>query len=318
MQLTLVFIAAVLGLIYGANTNGFIFSSNICLFAGLTLIMPTLFNVKLKDIKLIFQYKTVIIKSLVANYILLPVIALIIGLLTHNYGIAAGLFLLSVLSGGGMVMYWIKKSEADTSIGFILLFINLVFVSLSLLMLHIFGMYTAEYFDESYTDEANLENFARAVITLLIIIPFVVSRVVIYIEPLKNFIDEKRRYISNISLFIILFYLFGLQKSQLIFELYDFEPELIPISIIAVIVFYFASYLIAKLIYNLESPQERAVFWYSVTRYITLALVLSTFSIYTFGISIILPIMFAYIVQIPFAIFIDAKVVPKGMKKSSD
>lgn len=312
MQIILILFGAVLGLIYGKFTDGFIFNSNICLFAGLTLIMPTLFNVKLQDIKLVFQYKTVILKSLLTNFLLLPLMALIIGLLTQNYGVAAGLFLLGVLSGGGMVMNWIKKSGADTSIGFILLFINLIFVSLSLLMLHLFGTYTATYFEESYySDERNLENFARAVITLLIIIPFVASRVVIYIEPLKNFINEKRKYISNISLFIILFYLFGLQKSQMIFELYDFEPELIPISIIAVIAFYFSSYIVAKFIYDLESDQERAAFWYSVTRYITLALVLSTFSINTFGISIILPIMFAYIVQIPFAMLIDKKVMGK-------
>jgi ACR3 family arsenite efflux pump ArsB len=315
MQIVFILLGAVLGLIYGANTDGFIFSSDICLFAGLTLIMPTLFNVKMQDIKLVFQYRIVILKSLIANFILLPMIALIIGLLTHNYGLAAGVFLLSVLSGGGMVMNWIKKSGADTSIGFILLFINLIFISLSLLMMHIFGIYTAEYFGESYSDERNLENVARAVITLLIIVPFLASRVVLYIEPLKNFINEKRIYISNISLFIILFYLFGLQKSQLIFELYDFEPELIPIAIIAVVVFYFSSYVLAKLIYNLESAQERAAFWYSVTRYITLALVLSTFSINTFGISIILPIMFAYIVQIPFAIMIEKKIVGADSKE---
>lgn len=312
MQIILILSGAVLGLIYGSFTNGFIFSSNICLFAGLTLIMPTLFNVKMADIKLVLVHKTVILKSLLTNFILLPLMALIIGLLSHNYGVAAGLFLLSVLSGGGMVMLWIKRSEADTSVGFILLFINLIFVSLSLLMLHLFGTYTAEYFDESYySDERNLENFAQAVITLLIIIPFVASRVVLYIEPLKNFINDKRKYISNISLFIILFYLFGLQKSQLIFELYDFEPELIPISIGAVVTFYFFTYIIAKFIYNLESAQERAAFWYSVTRYITLALVLSTFSINTFGISVVLPIMFAYIVQIPFANFIEKRVMAK-------
>ena len=314
MQIVLILLGAVLGLIYGAFTDGFIFSSNICLFAGLTLIMPTLFNVKMRDITLVLEHKTVIVKSLVTNFILLPLMALMIGLLTKNYGVAAGLFLLSVLSGGGMVMLWIKKSGADTSIGFILLFINLVFVSLSLLMLHLFGTYTAAYFDESYySDERNLENFAQAVITLLIIIPFVASRVVLYIDPLKNFINDKRKYISNISLFIILFYLFGLQKSQLIFELYDFEPELIPISIVATIAFYASTYIVAKFIYNLESVQERAAFWYSVTRYITLALVLSTFSINTFGISVILPIMFAYIIQIPFAHFIEKRVMVKEL-----
>ncbi len=307
MQLTIILIAAILGLLYGANTNGFIFSAKICLFAGLTLIMPTLFHVKLQDIKLVLQYKTVIIKTLVVNYILLPFIALLIGLLTHDFGIAAGLFLLSVLSGGGMVMYWIKKSDADTSIGFILLLVNLLFISLSLLMLHIFGIYTAAYFDESYADVSNISNFARAVIVLLIVVPFLASRIVLLIKPLQNFIEEKRSYISSISLFVILFYLFGLQNSQLLFELYSFEPELIVIAVVAVIAFYFSIFMVSKRIYNLDSAQERAAFWHTVTRYITLALVLSTFSTNTFGVSMILPIMFAYMVQIPFAIFLDKK-----------
>jgi len=309
MQLVIIILAAVLGLSYGYNTDGFIFSSNICLFAGLTLIMPTLFNVKLHDVKLIFQYRGVIAKSLLVNYIILPVIALAIGLLTHNFGIAAGLFMLSVLSGGGMVMHWIKKSDADTSIGFILLFINLILISLSLLMLHVFGIYTSPYFDESYSNEVNVSNFARAVIILLIIVPFIASRVILYIKPLQRLIEQQRRYISSISIFVIIFYLFGLQNSQLLFELYDFEPELIYISIVAVLAFYIATFLLSKLLYKLHSRQERAAFWHSITRYITLALVLSTFTTNTFGISMILPIMFAYIVQIPLAILTDKSMI---------
>jgi hypothetical protein len=308
MQLIIIIFAAALGLAYGHNTDGFIFSSKICLFAGLTLIMPTLFNVKLQDIKLVIQYKSVIAKSIVSNYIILPVIALGIGLLSNNFGIAAGLFLLSVLSGGGMVMHWIKRSNADTSIGFILLFINLVLISLSLLMLHIFGIFTSQYFGEVYSNEVNVSNFARAVIILLIIVPFIASRVILYIKPLQNFIEQKRSYIGNISIFVIIFYLFGLQNSQLLFELYEFEPELIYISIIAVIGFYICAYLISRLLYKLDSKQQRAAFWHTITRYITLALVISTFTTNTFGISMILPIMFAYIVQIPFALYIDKNI----------
>ncbi|MDF1881803.1 hypothetical protein JHD50_10915 [Sulfurimonas sp. MAG313] len=309
MQLLLVILGAVLGLTYGYNTDGFIFNSNICLFAGLTMIMPSLFNVKFSDIKLVSQYKMVIFKSLLTNYLLLPFIAIGIGFATGNFGLASGLFLLSVLSGGGMVMHWIKKSEADTSMGFILLFINLVFISLSLLMLHVFGLYAAPYFNESYADEINISNFARAVIILLVVVPFILSRVIIRIKFLQNIIEKYRVYIGQGSIFVILFYLFGLQSSQLLFEIYDFEPELIYISLISVITFYLLVLLSTKFIFNLNSPQERAAYWHSVTRYITLALVLSTFSTNTFGVSMILPIMFAYIVQIPFAIYIDKKVV---------
>jgi len=311
MQLVLVVLGAILGLMYGQNSDGFIFDSNICLFAGLTMIMPTLFKVKLSDVKLLLVYKTVIMKSLLTNYLILPLLALGIGLATNNFGIAAGLFLLSVLSGGGMVMHWIKKSNADASMGFLLLFINLVFVTLSLLMLHIFGLQTAQYFGESYADEINMSNFAQAVIVLLIIVPFIVSRVVMLIKPLENFIEKTRVYISQFSIFVILFYLFGLQSSQLLFEIYEWEPELIYIALIAVVVFYLGILLVAKFMFNLNSVQERAAYWHSVTRYITLALVLATFSTTTFGVSMILPIMFAYIVQIPFAIFIDKKIVPK-------
>ena len=310
MQLLIIILAAVLGLAYGFNTDGFIFSSKICLFAGLTLIMPTLFNVKFSDIRLVLEHRLVIAKSLLANYILLPIIALGIGLVTQDFGIAAGLFLLSVLSGGGMVMHWIKKSHGDTSLGFILLFINLVLVSLSLLMLHGFGIYTSEYFGASYLDVANVSNFAKAVIILLIIIPFIASRVILFIKPLQRLIEKNRSYIGNISLFLIIFYLFGLQNSQLLFELYDFEPELIYISALGVLAFYLFTFFLSKLLYKLSSVQEKAAFWHSVTRYITLALVISTFTTNTFGVSMILPIMFAYLVQIPLAIYTEKKMAP--------
>lgn len=305
MQLTLVFLGAILGLAYGNYYQGFVFSSDICLFAGLTMIMPALFKVKLMDITLIFEHKMLMIKGLFVNYLLIPIIAISLGLLTGNFGIAAGLFLLSVLSGGGMVMHWIKTSGADTSLGFVLLFINLVFVSLSLLLLHTFGVYGAEYFGETYSEDINVSNFAQGVITLLIVIPFILSRVIIFIQPLKDFILKQQSHISKLSLFVIIFYLFGLQNSQLLFELYDFEPELFPISIGAVVVFYFAIFFLARFVYNLESPQEKAAFWHSITRYLTLALVISTFTINTFGVSMILPIMFAYIVQIPFSILLS-------------
>lgn len=313
MQLFLVILGAVLGLLYGYYEDGFIFDSNICLFAGLTLIMPTLFKIELSDLKLVWEYKKLLLKGFLLNYLIIPVTAIGIGMVTQDFGIATGLFLLSILSGGGMVMHWIKKSDSNTSIGFILLFINLLFVSLSLLMLHGFGIYLSGYFDASYSDEVNVSNFARAVIVLLIIIPFISSRLILYIKPLQNFIEQHRKLISNVSIFIILFYLFGLQNSQQLFELYDFEPELIYISVFSVILFYALVYAVSRLFFDLDSSHERAAFWQSITRYITLALVISTFTTTTFGISMILPIMIAYIVQIPFAIFINHTLRGRGI-----
>ena len=308
MQIIVVLLGAILGLTYGANADGFIFSQMICLFAGLTLILPSLFNVKLQDITLLWPHRVVVMKSLALNYILLPLFAVGIALLSNDFGVGAGVFLLSVLSGGGMVMHWIKKSGADTSLGFLMLFMNLTLVTLSLLMLHAYGTFSASYFDAFYDDQTSVSNFARAVIILLIVIPFVVSRVVLLSKPLVKLITNYRSYISNLSIFVILFYLFGLQNSQQLFDLYDFEPELIGVSVIAVITFYTLSIGASFLVFDLNSAQERAVFWHSVTRYITLALVISTFTTNTFGISMLLPIMMAYLVQIPLSIVIEKKI----------
>ena len=312
MQLIIIVIlGTVLGFTYGSYTDGFIFSTNICLFAGLTLIMPSLFKFQLNDIQLIWEYKAVLLKGFAVNYLLLPVFALIIGFITNDFGITAGLFLLAVLSGGGMVMHWIKRSQADTSFGFLLLFINLLFISLSLLMLHLFATYSAGYFDVTYDEEISISRFAEQVIILLIIIPFTISRAVLLIKPLLTFIQTYSKYISHISIFIILFYLFGLQDSQQLIDIYDFESELFFIALVAVAIFYLLTFAASKLIYNLDSPQERAAFWHSITRYITLALVISTFSASTFGVSMLLPIMFAYLVQIPLSVLISNKYMAK-------
>lgn len=308
MQLIfIVILGTVFGFLYGYNTNGFIFSKDICLFAGLTLIMPSLFKFQLRDIKLVWEYKSVLLKGFIVNYLLLPVFALMIGFLTNNFGITAGLFLLAVLSGGGMVMHWIKSSNADTSFGFLLLFINLIFISLSLLMMHLFGTYSAGYFGVTYTEEITIARFAEPVVTLLILIPFLASRVILYIKPVLTFVETYSKHIGRIGIFIILFYLFGLQDSQKLIDIYDFEPELFFISFVAVASFYLLTFIASKMIYNLDSPQERAAFWHSLTRYITLALVFSTFSESTFGISMLLPIMFAYLVQIPLSVIVNNK-----------
>ncbi|HIP52221.1 MAG TPA: hypothetical protein EYG94_09065 [Campylobacterales bacterium] len=308
MQLiVIVILGALLGFIYGANTDGFIFSSKICLFAGLTLIMPSLFKFELSHIPLVWEHKAVLIKGLFVNYLLLPLIAIAIGFATGDFGITAGLFLISVLSGGGMVMHWIKKSKGDTSFGFLLLFINLLLISVSLMMLHTFAHYAAPYFDMSYSNEVGVSRFATAVIVLLIVIPFIASRVIRLVKPLLNAIQTYQKYISQISIFIILFYLFGLQGSQMLVDIYDFEPELFFIAFGAVVVFYAVVFGISKLIYNLDNAQERAAFWHSLTRYLTLALVIATFSVSSFGVSMLLPIMFAYIVQIPLSVYISKK-----------
>jgi hypothetical protein len=174
-------------------------------------------------------------------------------------------------------------------------------------MLHLFATYTVGYFDATYSNEVSVTRFAGPVLMLLIVIPFIASRLIRLSTKLLTTIQTYQKYISQISIFIILFYLFGLQGSQNLVDVYDFEPELFFIAFGAVVVFYAIVFGVSKFIYNLENPQERAAFWHSITRYLTLALVIATFSTSSFGISMLLPIMFAYIVQIPLSVYIHKK-----------
>ncbi len=307
----IVFLAALLGFFYGNYNYGFIFSTKICLFAGLTLILPSLFKFKLRDIALLWQHKDLMFKTFLVNLVLLPLLALIIGLVTQDFGIAAGLLLLSVLGGGGMVMHWIKHSHGDTSFGFLLLFVNLLLIPVSLLMLHLFATYAAPHFGIEYDETLNIRRFTQPVIMLLIVIPFIASRIIFLFKPVVAFIEKYKKTISHISIFLIIFYLFGLQSSQQLVEIYDFEPGLFLVAFVAVVVFYALVVTVSIWIYDLNSPQQRAAFWQSVTRYITLALVISTFLAGTFGVSMLLPIMFAYLVQIPLSVVIANKYMSK-------
>jgi len=304
----IVILGALMGFIYGFNTDGFIFSSKICLFAGITLIMPSLFKFELSHIKLVWVHKKVLLKGMLVNFLLLPTIALAIGFTSGDFGITAGLFMLATLSGGGMVMFWIKKAKADTSFGFLLLFINLIFITLSLYMLDVFGTYSAGYFGMEYDNSTGIGKFAGGVLMLLIVIPFLASRVLRFVKSLVELIQRFQKYISHMSIFIILFYLFGLQNTQLLTEVWDFDIELFPIAFVAVVAFYALTFFLAQFIYDHDSPQERAAFWHTVTRYLTLALVIATFTLGSFGVSMLLPIMFAYVVQIPLAVYINSKV----------
>jgi predicted Na+-dependent transporter len=300
--IAVVFLGALSGFIYGSYTDGFIFSQKICLFAGLTLIMPSLFKFELRDITLLWKYKSVMLKGFVLNYVILPAIALAIGLISGDFGIAAGVMMLALFSGGGMVMHWIKRSGGDTSLGFLLLFVNVVAISLSLLILHLFATYFSGYFDVTYDEEITVKRFAWAVAELLIIIPFIASRIVRRIPGATAWFERFKKPISQISIFIILFYLFGLQSSQSLVDIYDFEPELFIVAAVATVVFYIAVYMVSVFAYRIDSAQERAAFWHTVTRYLTLALVIATFTVTTFGASMLLPVMFGYLVQIPLAV----------------
>lgn len=138
---------------------------------------------------------------------------------------------------------------------------------------------------------------------VLIIIPFILSRLILIIlkKNVKKIIKYVN-YISKISAFIIITYIFSLSYIRDIIYL----PQIIIIkTIISILLFYIFSALLIKIIlkfWNFEKDIEKSLFWNWFTRFITLTLVISLLYAISWkspGI-IIIPVI-AYFVQIVFA-----------------
>ena len=296
----------ILGLGTGYLTGGFAFSSAVCLVAGIFLVTPSLFKFNIADLGLIKTNLPSVIKNLWINYLLLTVVALGIGYLSRDIGIAAALFLLALLPGGGMVMMWIKKSNANVKLGFILFMLNLLLILPVTLAFGQFENFAGGWFPApdlgsvaGMASESSVKPMGPFII--LIAIPFLLSRLVLQFTPsLVEFTAKHQPTISKATMFGIVFYLFSLSTSQLLFQVGILD---LVKAFVATAAFY--AVVIGVAIYATDlSPNGKSVFWHIATRYITLALILAVFTVDTFGATFILPIMIAYFIQIGSAGFL--------------
>lgn len=299
-QIILVVTAIVLGLATGYLTGGFAFSSAVCLVAGIFLVTPSLFNFNVSDMKLVTQKKGAIGANLWINYLLMPAAALLIGLASGDIGIAGALMLLALLPGGGMVMMWIKTSGANPKLGFIIFMLNL---ALLLPVTLIFAQYyplMSGYFPAPDLGAAEGLATGKQVkpmgpFMILIVIPFILSRIArAWLPGVVAFKEKHMPTISKATMFGIVFYLFSLTTSQLLFEV---PVEALLRAILATGAFYAVAFTAARYL-TANDAEGRAVFWHIATRYITLALILAVFVIDTYGPTFILPVMLAYFIQI--------------------
>lgn len=305
-QIAMIVTAIVLGLVTGKLTGGFNFYSAVCLVAGVFLVTPSLFKFHFSDFAIIKTHTGAIIKNLWINYLVLTTAALVIGYLSQDIGIAAALFLLALLPGGGMVMMWIKVSGANVKVGFVIFMLNLaLLLPVTLIFSQYYGV-AAGYFPA--VDLTGIDGMASAQniapmgpFMILIVIPFVLSRVALAFFPgVIRFTANNQQMISKVTMFGIVFYLFSLKTSQLLFQVSLMD---LLVAAIATLVFYAVTFAAAITLTD-KTPDGKAVFWHIATRYITLALILAVFSVDTFGATFILPIMFAYFIQIGAAGFL--------------
>lgn len=306
-QIILVVTAIVLGLATGYLTGGFAFSSAVCLVAGgVFLVTPSLFNFNVSDMKLVGTQRRSIGANLWINYLLMPAAALVIGLASGgDIGIAGALMLLALLpGGGGMVMMWIKTSGANAKLGFIIFMLNL---ALLLPVTLVFAQYyplMSGYFPappDLGAAEGGLATGKQVKpmgppFMILIVIPFILSRIArAWLPGVVAFKEKHMPTISKVTMFGIVFYLFSLSTSQLLFEV---PLEALLRAILATGGAFYAVAFTAARFLTANDAEGRAVYWHIATRYITLALILAVFVIDTYGPTFILPVMLAYFIQI--------------------
>ncbi len=298
-QIILVVSAIILGLGTGYLTGGFAFSSLVCVVAGIFLVTPSLFKFQLSDMALVKKQRHSIFANLWINYLLMTGAALIIGYLSGDIGIAGALLLLALLPGGGMVMMWIKTSGANPKLGFIIFMLNL---ALLLPVTLIFGAYfdiASAWFpapdlgDVAVSTGREVKPFAPFVI--LIVIPFLLSRLArAFLPGVMAFAEKHQPQISKATMFGIVFYLFSLTTSQMLFTV---SLEALFTAIAATAAFYAVAFTAARYLTD-NDAEGKAVYWHIATRYITLALILAVFSLDSYGPTFILPVMIAYFIQI--------------------
>ena len=109
----------------------------------------------------------------------------------------------------------------------------------------------------------------------LILIPFIVSRIILFFFGKNETIFKYAPIFSKISAFILISYIFSLNYIRWLFEVN--VSLLIKISL-AVVVFYILLYFLIKLVLKfvkLDEDIKKSIFWNSFTRFLTLSLILS-------------------------------------------
>jgi ACR3 family arsenite efflux pump ArsB len=96
------FLAGILvGLLLNYLFGGFDFSTLLCFFAGLFLIMPLLVKFSFNDLKYVLHHKKALFWNIVLNFILFPLLAFIIGyfIFGTNHYLTVSLVLLALIPG---------------------------------------------------------------------------------------------------------------------------------------------------------------------------------------------------------------------------
>jgi ACR3 family arsenite efflux pump ArsB len=327
--------AIIIGLATSHFFGGYGFSATICFLAALFMIYPSLVPLDFNKLTHAFKNKKIIVWSILFNFVLSPVLAIILGqiFLSDFPSLRLGLFLLALLPGGGMVTTWAYKSKTN-----MLTTLGIVFTNLIVAIFAVpFGVAWAiekwstkviiptgsevcmldQAFGGLLSCGASIASISPAKIigpiVLIVIIPMILAyltqRVIKARKDEEYFEKAKSTFakISNVGLVIVLFILMSLKENAILFERMDWIIK----AIVPLVIFYGVNLMVVWLAYKKYFFNEdgKALVWGAYLRYITLALGLAISFVYQNPelVSMIIIIILAYFIQIPSSFWLARK-----------
>jgi len=325
----LIFIAILVWILINYFTWWLEFYSTLCIVSGIFIIMPTLLKFKFSDLKLIIDNKLIVFINLLFNFIILPIIFVWTGyLLWLHDELLYGLLLLSILPWWGLLMSWVLKTKWNLKLSFTLFLLNLIVFSILFFPVN-------NYFEQKWNEivgsnniiETNkdyfwslnkkstwcivsniapntiscfTDNWGVSPITallVLIFIPFVLSRFILLSSWLTNAIQSRIRFISSVSTFFIIWYIFSLEQINSIFLV---NSNMLFNVWVVLLISYIISYIFWYIFYNIfwKTEDSNALFWNLSIRFITLGLIFSFIYSTVFWIWFTVIFVLAYFIQI--------------------
>lgn len=353
----------ILGIVFWLLLNYFFwwfeFSTLLCFFAWIFLIMPILTKFSFDELKYVLNHKKYLIINLILNFLIYPILAFLLGyfIFSGDIYLTLALVLLSLIPWWWLLMGWLHHSKANLKLWFSIFAINLFVFSFvyfgynflaDYIVWHQKIVHTKKIEPKKVVSSLNfwnnylwINNFEKKQawwacvveqisnkfwkniwcfnkeqsktfifwiywFIVLILIPFIFSRIIRKISKLKEFFEKYGGYISKFSAFLIITYIFSLKYVRWLTQI---SSELLIKLFLWVFVFYLTIFLISFFVFkfiDIPSEDKKALFWNSFVRFITLSFVLSfLYAIAWNQPKIILIFVIAYFVQIVWALMIS-------------
>jgi len=287
------------------------FSRIICFSALLVMIYPVMIGLRIEDGLKLKGTGKALITSLLINFIISPIIAILLSKLFFpgNPYAAIGFYIFGFIPTSGMTMNWINSMKADMHTG-------LVLVSVNILATVVIVPFAIPFL---ITHTLDIGSFAINPMIILeklgfvVVLPMILgwlTRVAFRAAKKEEVLYNSKLLLANIAnlgLLYVLFLVMSLDSSQVILKNLDkLFQILIPVVLYYVVMFFIIQKYFTR-------AQGLPVLFSSILRYqvVALGIALASFGEGAYGPWVLLPIIIAFILQPTLASLLVKTYIPK-------